>query len=177
MYATYNFAVGASNLLSIALNDIVCSIYFKIVLILLLLEAGDIERNPGHNTINNSLSILHCNIRSIRNKLDYITENLLDFDILCFSESHLDANISTDSLIMSSKYDIPYRKDRTNHGGGLLMYLSCELAHTRILANVIPILKKGDKSQPSNYRPVALLSCIGKLQERIVFLKICTTFS
>ena len=34
---------------------------------------------------------------------------------------------------MSSKYDIPYRKDRTNHGGGLLMYLCCELAHTRII--------------------------------------------
>ena len=34
---------------------------------------------------------------------------------------------------MSSKYDIPYRKDRTNHSGGLLMYLSCELAHTRII--------------------------------------------
>ena len=28
---------------------------------------------------------------------------------------------------------------------------------------------KGDKSQPSNYRPVALLSCIGKLQKRMVF--------
>ena len=39
------------------------------------------------------------------------------------------------------------------------------------LSNVIPIFKKGDKSQPSNYRPVALLSCIGKLQERIVFKK------
>ena len=37
------------------------------------------------------------------------------------------------------------------------------------LANVIPIFKKGDKSQPSNYRPVTLFSCIGKLQERIVF--------
>ena len=37
------------------------------------------------------------------------------------------------------------------------------------LANVIPIFKKGDKSQPSNYRPAALLSCIGKFQERIVF--------
>ena len=37
------------------------------------------------------------------------------------------------------------------------------------LANVIPIFKKVDKSEPSNYRPVALLSCIGKLQERIVF--------
>ena len=67
------WAAGASNLLSIALNDIVCTIYFKIVLILLLLEAGDLERNPGPNTINNSLSILHCNIRSIRNKSDYIT--------------------------------------------------------------------------------------------------------
>ena len=37
------------------------------------------------------------------------------------------------------------------------------------LANVFPIFKKEDKSQPSNYRPVVLLSCIGKLQERIIF--------
>ena len=38
------------------------------------------------------------------------------------------------------------------------------------------IFKKGDKSQPSNYRPVALMSYIGKLQERIVFKKICILF-
>ena len=37
------------------------------------------------------------------------------------------------------------------------------------LANNIPAFKKGDKYIPSNYRPVELLSCIGKLQERIVF--------
>ena len=120
-------------LLSLALKDLICSLYFKIVLILLLLDAVDIKMNPGPNIINNSLSILHSIIRSIRNKLDYITENFLDFDILCFTESHLDANITTESLIMSSKYDIPYRIDRTNHGGGLLMCLSCELAHKRIL--------------------------------------------
>ena len=34
---------------------------------------------------------------------------------------------------MSSKYNIPYRKDRTNHGGGLFMYLSCGHALTRII--------------------------------------------
>ena len=39
------------------------------------------------------------------------------------------------------------------------------------IANVIPIFIKGDKPQPSNYIPVTLLSCIGKLQERIVFKK------
>ena len=38
------------------------------------------------------------------------------------------------------------------------------------LAIVSPIFTKGDKSQPSNYWPVALLSCIGKLQERNVFV-------
>ena len=44
------------------------------------------------------------------------------------------------------------------------------------LLMVFPYFKKGDKSQPSNYRPVALLSCIGKLQERIVFKNILYSF-
>ena len=45
------------------------------------------------------------------------------------------------------------------------------------IANVIPIIKKGDKSKPSkpsNYRPFALLSCIGKLQDWIVFKNMYT---
>ena len=39
-------------------------------------------------------------------------------------------------------------------------------------SNVLPLHKKGDKSQPSNYRPISLLSNIAKLQERIVFKNI-----
>ena len=35
--------------------------------------------------------------------------------------------------------------------------------------NVLPLYKKDDKSLPSNYRPISLLSNIGKLQERIIF--------
>ena len=73
------------------------------------------------------LSVLHLNIRSIRNK----TDNYLDFDILCFSETHLDSQIATESLLLSDLSDIPYRKDRTNHGGGLLVYLNSELIHHR----------------------------------------------
>ena len=122
-------------LLSFVLNDLVCNLYFKIMLIFLLSEAGDIERSHGPDIIYSSLSILHSNIRRLRNKLDcmYITDNFLDFDILCFTESHLDANINTESLITSKKCDIPYHKDITKHGGGLLIYLSCGLAHIGII--------------------------------------------
>ena len=35
--------------------------------------------------------------------------------------------------------------------------------------NLVPLFKKGDKSLAANYRPVSLLSNIGKIQERIVF--------
>ena len=37
------------------------------------------------------------------------------------------------------------------------------------LGNLVPLFKKGDRSKTSNYRPVSLLSNIGKIQERIVF--------
>jgi hypothetical protein len=36
-------------------------------------------------------------------------------------------------------------------------------------ANVCPIFKKQDKATVSNYRPISLLSCVGKVQERVVF--------
>ena len=36
-------------------------------------------------------------------------------------------------------------------------------------AHVVAIFKKGDTSLPSNYRPISLISCVGKLMERIVY--------
>ena len=35
-------------------------------------------------------------------------------------------------------------------------------------ANIVPIFKKGDKSNPANYRPVSLQSIICKILERII---------
>ena len=36
------------------------------------------------------------------------------------------------------------------------------------MANVTPIFKKGSKSNPGNYRPVSLTSCVCKVTERII---------
>ena len=36
-------------------------------------------------------------------------------------------------------------------------------------ANVTPVYKKADKQIKENYRPISLLSCVGKVMERIVF--------
>jgi exonuclease III len=36
-------------------------------------------------------------------------------------------------------------------------------------ANICPIFKKTDRTKVENYRPISLLSCVGKIQERIVY--------
>lgn len=119
-------------ILCLFINTNLCNIYFILNVYLLLLIAGDIELNPGPLNSENAISILHSNIRSIRNKIDFIQENFLDFEILCFTETHLDNSVSLDSLFLSLSYDEPYRKDRTNHGGGILVYISTDIIHRRI---------------------------------------------
>ena len=101
-----------------------------LVILLLLLQAGDIEINPGPENVH-ELSILHLNIRSIRNKLDLILDNFSDFNILCFSETHLDDNVPIEMLFLSNRFSEPYRKDRTNHGGGVMAYINSSLLHMR----------------------------------------------
>ena len=55
----------------------------------------------------------------------------MDYDILAFTETHLDGNVCNDDILIEN-YDKPYRKDRTCHGGGLLIYINSNLAHERI---------------------------------------------
>ena len=60
----------------------------------------------------------------------------------------------------------------------LLLIFSHSLAHWVILdswkrAVVIPIYKSGDKTVPSNYRPISLITVICKVLERIIRKQIC----
>ncbi|CAG2252793.1 unnamed protein product [Mytilus edulis] len=98
---------------------------FYMLLYSLLLICGDIESNPGPGGTpdppEKTLSIFHGNIRSLRNKLNYITDIIEDFDIVFFTESHLDVNV-TDFDISLFGFETPVRKDRNANGGGIIMY-------------------------------------------------------
>lgn len=46
---------------------------------------------------------------------------------------------------------------------------SCIFPSCFKIANVIPVFKKGDSSDVSNYRPISLLSVLGKVMERCIY--------
>ena len=88
-------------------------------------RSAHINQNAqANNTIQmSSMKIAHSNIDSIRNKIDDITVELSDYDIICISETKLNASIPSSNLMINS-YHIPIRKDRDyNNGGGLIVYI------------------------------------------------------
>ena len=63
-----------------------------------LIIAEDVELNPGPGETlvhfeNHCLSNFHGNIRSLRNKADYISNIIEDYDIVFFTETHLDKSV------------------------------------------------------------------------------------
>ena len=69
-------------------------------------------------------------MRSIRNQLEYIIGNFCDFDCLCFTETHLDDSVENVNISFTD-FAIPFRKDRTNHSGGILVNVNNNLLHKR----------------------------------------------
>ena len=100
-------------------------VVITLLVIHLLLLAGDIELNPGPrgtpDLIENVLSIYHSNIRSLRYKVNSISNLIEEFNIVCFTETHLNNQITDDDVAISG-FDIPVRKDRNSHGGGIIIY-------------------------------------------------------
>ena len=50
--------------------------------------------------------------------------------VLCFSETHLDPSIGTDTFELEG-FDTPLRKDRSQHRGGVMVYISNSLKYER----------------------------------------------
>ena len=102
-------------------NAVLINFYLQLFTYILLLS-GDIEVNPGSMT-DNVLDILHLNVRSIRNKIAHLNTLVHDFDILCFTETHLDSNVCNENLLLDGFHTI-FRKDRNSFGGGVMIYIS-----------------------------------------------------
>ena len=60
-----------------------------------------------------------------------ISDFMSDFDILCFSESHLDRTILDADLTFDTHESSIYRQDMTSHSGGLIAYVSNSLFSKR----------------------------------------------
>ena len=75
--------------------------------------------------------------------------------------------IDTASIKLIIKDILPALTHIINLSLGSLVYPS-----TWKRAKVIPLLKKGDPLDPSNYRPVALLPILSKIMERVVFRQV-----
>ena len=100
-------------------------------LLCLLVQAGNVHPNPGPSStasdisississesissylnISHHLSFVHYNVQSILTKLDLLTADLADFDVLAFSETWLRPEVLTDSILLPSFFK-PERKDR-----------------------------------------------------------------
>ena len=88
---------------------------------------GDIEANPGPY---NFFSAYHLNVRSIVNKIDDLIPETEGFDIIGFTETHLDSTIENDELAIPN-YCEPIRRDRNRHGGGIAVYVRHGIAFKR----------------------------------------------
>ena len=65
----------------------------------------------------------HLNINSIRNKIEMISDLIRgNIDIFLISESKIDTTFPTTQFKIHG-YHLPYRKDRSAHAGGLLLYV------------------------------------------------------
>ena len=114
-------------------------------------QAGDIHKNPGPSSttsessississgsassylnISRHLSFLHYNIQSILPKLNLITAELSDFDILAFSETWLQPDNLTDSILLPSFFKHERKDRQTDPHGGVALYVKDNIVYTR----------------------------------------------
>ena len=116
---------------------------FLMVILLLLMSAGDIETNPepspGQEEYSN-VSICHINIRSLKPKLDGILYKMemirhniaLKYNIITLSETWLNDSDDLDNFRIDG-YQKPFIQNRVHTGGGVLCWVADNIAAQRRL--------------------------------------------
>ena len=71
----------------------------------------------------NRVIIGHLNINSIRNKFKLLSEQVRDnIDVLMISETKIDESFAV-SQFLTDGFSTPFRLDRNDNGGGILVYV------------------------------------------------------
>ena len=84
----------------------------------------------------NNLIIGHLNINSIRYKYECLNDIIdKNVDILLISETKLNDSFPTGQFLMNG-FHLPFRKDRTDKGGGLLFYIQEDVPCREIMVTL-----------------------------------------
>ena len=71
----------------------------------------------------NRIVVTHLNINSLRNKFDYLIEQIMgNIDILMISETKLSSSFPIGQFLING-YSEPFRIDRNSQGGGIMLYV------------------------------------------------------
>ena len=71
----------------------------------------------------NKLIIAHLNVNSLRNKFEFLKEQIQDnIDMLMISETRKDVSFPIGQFLLNG-YSTSFRQDRNAHGGGILLYV------------------------------------------------------
>jgi len=102
---------------------------------IILLKAGDIEQNPGppltlgtdkrdiSRNIDKLFSFVHYNVQSALPKIDLLSSELSNFDVISLTETWLSDNINSQDINITG-FHPPLRYDRPNDNhGGVAVYV------------------------------------------------------
>ena len=86
--------------------------------------------NTLEGILNRGLTISHLNVRSLRNKVDQISQYLSSnsIDLFSMSETWLDENVSLNLSVHGYSLE---RKDRNYQGGGVGCYIKSSISYVR----------------------------------------------
>ena len=116
----------------------------------ILLLSGDIHPNPGplsstsssdslstqpsafnFSNLCNHLSFVHYNVQSLVPTFDILGAELLEFDVLAFTETWLNSSYTSDDIRLES-FREPERKDRMGDShGGVIIYVKDSIHYRR----------------------------------------------